>query len=153
MNDDPLIARKTETSDNVIPASNSSMARALYRLGLILDKKDYIQQAKRALNNMKENLVGYPDYYSNWAILMDWFIAEPYEVAISGDNAGKLNNELNKHFLPNCIFIGSQGKSDLPLLQEKFKTRETLIYVCRNKTCGLPVKSAENAWREINGDN
>ena len=33
--DEPLIARKSETSDNVIPASNSSMAKALYKLGTL----------------------------------------------------------------------------------------------------------------------
>jgi uncharacterized protein YyaL (SSP411 family) len=147
--DDPLIARKTESSDNVIPASNSSMALALYRLGLIMDNKDYIQQAKRVLTNVKDNVLGYPTYYANWAVLMDWFIAEPYEVAISGDNAMALNQELNQDFIPNCLIMGSTHKSDLPLLEGKFKPGETLIYVCQNKTCQLPVKSAAEALVEI----
>ena len=34
--------------------------------------------------NVKENMLAYPSYYANWAILMDWFINEPFEVAISG---------------------------------------------------------------------
>jgi uncharacterized protein YyaL (SSP411 family) len=148
-NDDPLIARKTESSDNVIPASNSSMALALYRLGLLLDKKDYIDRAKRVLTNVKDNIMGYPNYYANWAVLMDWFIAEPYEVAISGENALALNRELNGHFLPNCLIMGSTHKSELPLLEDKFKAGETLIYVCQNKTCQLPVKSAAEALRQI----
>jgi uncharacterized protein YyaL (SSP411 family) len=148
-NDEPLIARKTESSDNVIPASNSSMALALYRLGLLLDKKDYIDRAKRVLTNVKDNIMGYPNYYANWAVLMDWFIAEPYEVAISGENALALNRELNGHFLPNCLIMGSTHKSELPLLEDKFKAGETLIYVCQNKTCQLPVKSAAEALRQI----
>ncbi|MCB0616745.1 MAG: thioredoxin domain-containing protein, partial [Phaeodactylibacter sp.] len=40
--DPPLIARKMETEDNVIPASNSAMARALHRLGTLLYNKDYL---------------------------------------------------------------------------------------------------------------
>jgi len=149
LSDDPLIARKTESSDNVIPASNSSMALALYRLGLILDNRDYIQQSKRALNNMKDNLMGYPIYYANWAILMDWAINEPYEVAVSGEEAVQINCDLNKHFLPGCIFMGSIQKSKLPLLEDKFKADETLIYVCQNKTCQLPTKKVEDALLQI----
>ncbi len=149
INDVPLIARKTEISDNVIPASNSSMAMALYRLGLLLDKPEYLQQARKALNNVKDNVLGYPVFYANWAILMDWTISEPYEVAISGVGAIDLNHELNKHFLPNCSFSGSKLASSLPLLEGKYKEGETLIYVCRNKTCQLPVRSAAEALKEI----
>ena len=149
INDDPLIARKTEVSDNVIPASNSSMAQALYRLGLLLDRKEYIQQARKALNNVKENVMGYPGFYANWAILMDWAIAEPYEVAIAGNDAVILNKELSGHFLPNCVFLGSKVSSSLPLLEGKFKEGETLIYVCQNKTCQLPVRSAIEALTEM----
>jgi len=150
--DDPLIARKTESSDNVIPASNSSMALALYKLGLLLDNKDYINQSKRALNNIKDNIMGYPTYYANWAILMDWFITEPYEVAISGPSALDLNSELNRHFLPNCLIMGSTSPSKLPLLQDKLNPGQTLIYICQNKTCQLPVNSAAEALGQINAN-
>ena len=150
--DDPLIARKTESSDNVIPASNSSMALALYRLGLLMDNKDYIQRAKRVLTNVKDNIMGYPNYYANWAVLMDWFIAEPYEVVISGENALTLNQELNRYFIPNSIIMGSRGQSKLPLLEDKFKPGDTFIYVCQNKTCQLPVKSVAAALVEMDYD-
>ena len=148
-NDDPLIARKTESSDNVIPASNSSMALALYRLGLLLDKSDYIQRTKRVLTNVKDNVFGHPTYYANWAVLMDWWIAEPYEVAISGPDALALSGELNKHFLPDCLFMGSTHPSGVPLLQEKYKPGQTLIHVCQNKTCQLPVTSAAEALKQV----
>ena len=147
--DDPLIARKTEISDNVIPASNSSMAKVLYLLGMIYDKNDYIEKSKRALMNIKETMLGYPSYYANWAILMDYFLDEPYEVAIVGGQSEQLKDEFGKYFLPNCIFVGSKNSSVLPLLQDKFKAGETLIYVCQNKTCQLPVKSVEEALKQI----
>jgi uncharacterized protein len=148
-NDNPLIARKTESSDNVIPASNSSMALVLYRLGLLMDNPGYIERAKRVLTNVKDNVMGYPTYYANWAVLMDWMIQEPYEVAITGDNALDINQQLNQHFLPNCIILGSRGQSLLPLLNDKFKSGSTLIHVCQNKTCQLPVKSAAEALGQI----
>ncbi len=149
VSDAPLIARKTETSDNVIPASNSSMAKTLYQLGMIYDNRDYIEKSNRALQNMHENITGHPSYYANWAILLDWFIDEPYEVAIAGENTEVLLREFDKVFLPNCLFLGTQSQSKLPLLEGKLKQGETLIYVCKNKTCQLPVKSVEEALKQI----
>ena len=145
ISDEPLIARKTEMTDNVIPASNSSMAKVLFALGIIYDYKDYTEKSKRALQNMQDNIVGYPSYYANWAQLLDGFTNPPYEVAIVGEKALALKVELSKQFLPNCVFVGSTGVASLPLLQDKRPTAETLIYVCQNKTCLLPVRTLVEA--------
>jgi uncharacterized protein YyaL (SSP411 family) len=149
--DAPLIARKTESSDNVIPASNSSMAKVLYQLGMLHDNADYINKAKRAVMNLKENMLNYPSYYANWAMLMDNFIDEPYEVAFVGKDALKLSQSFGEHYLPNCIVLGSIKESTLPLLEMKYKVNETLIYVCKNKSCKLPVKSVEEAISQVTG--
>ncbi|HHB52656.1 MAG TPA: thioredoxin domain-containing protein, partial [Saprospiraceae bacterium] len=55
--DPALIARKQELSDNVIPGSNSSMARALFTLGTYLYKPDYIQMAGQMLHSVEPNIV------------------------------------------------------------------------------------------------
>lgn len=139
INDVPLIARKTETSDNVIPASNSSMAKVLFQLGTIFDQNDYIEKAKRASANMRENVITHPSFYANWAILADWLIDEPFQIAIAGENAHELRKQFSNHFLPNCLFLGcSVEATSVPLLKEKHVKDETLIYLCQNKTCQLP---------------
>lgn len=149
INDEPLITRKTEMSDNVIPASNSSMAKVLYILGAIYNNKDYLEKSRRALQNMLENITGYPSYYANWAMLSDNFIDEPFEVAIVGDKSAVFKREFDKYFLPNCIFIGTRNKSSLPLLEGKDRQGETLIYVCKGKTCQLPVKTVADAIKQL----
>lgn len=149
INDAPLIARKTESQDNVIPSSNSSMTKVLYRLGLIYDKADYIEKAKRATSTFKENIMGYAAFYANWACVADWIIDEPYEIAIVGEKAEELRSELQKYFLPNAVVLSSGGESELSLLQGKYKAGETFIYVCKNKTCHLPVKSVDEALKQM----
>ncbi len=148
INDVPLIARKTETSDNVIPASNSSMAKVLFQLGTIFAQNDYIEKAERALLNMHENVLSHPSFYANWAMLADWFIAEPFQIAIRGDNAHEVRKQCTNYFLPNCLFLGSTSAvTSVPLLEGKHVKGDTLIYVCENKTCQLPVRSAEEALK------
>ena len=125
------------------------MAKVLYRLGMLYDDKQYIEKSKRMLMNVRENILQYPSYYANWAILMDWFIDEPYEVAIVGNKAMELNTDFGKHFLPNCIFTGTSSNSKLPLLADKGKQAETLIYVCQNKTCQLRVKTVAEGLSQM----
>lgn len=145
VNDAPLITRKMETSDNVIPASNSSMAHVLYKLGKYLDKRDYIDKSYKALLTMKEYAISYTDFYANWAALSGYFINEPYEIVVCGNNAKLLLIELQRQYLPNCLIIGSEGESNFPLLQNRYVKDETLIYVCQNKVCQMPVKNMEEA--------
>jgi len=150
--DTPLIARKTETSDNVIPASNSIMAKNLYRLGLIMDDRKYTETTRAMLLNMKTNTLQHTSFYANWASLMKQVIHEPFVVAISGSNALAIRKEFGKHFLPHCIFVGSNTFSNLPLLKDKTIGTATQIYVCRNNTCGIPVQSVEAALRQMRSE-
>jgi len=47
-----LIARKKEIFDNVIPGSNSVMARNLHTLGFLLDREDWKEQARSMTNRL-----------------------------------------------------------------------------------------------------
>lgn len=149
VNDAPLITRKTETSDNVIPASNSSMAQALFRLGLLYDNPDYLEKSRKAVAHVRENMLTHPGYYANWAMLADYLIEEPFEIALVGEKAAEKRSELQKYFLPHVIFLGSKSASSLPLLKEKHRSDGTYIYICRNKTCGLPLKEVNEALDQV----
>lgn len=149
INDAPFIARKTETSDNVIPSSNSSMAKVLFQLGLYYGQSDYTAKAKRALLLLKENTLQHPSFYANWALLADWFITEPAEVVVAGKNAVALSKEFSANYLPGCVLSGAEKPSHLPLLAGRVKENETLIYVCYNKACQLPVKTVKEAMKQL----
>ncbi len=147
--DDPLIARKTETTDNVIPSSNSSMAKALYLLGHLLDQESYLRIARQQTLNLKENALKHTAFYANWAMQTDAFIFEPYEVAICGDKALDIRKAIAKDYRPDAIVLGSAKESSLPLLQGKTQASDTWIYVCRNKTCQLPVRTVQEAKKQM----
>ncbi len=148
--DVPLIARKMETSDNVIPASNSAMAKSLYLLGHYFDKEEYTSRAKQMLHNVKHLMLNYGAGYSNWAMLLQNFVDPFYEIAIVGKDAEKLRVELDAHFIPNKLLIGSSTASKLPLLENKFMEGRTLVYVCKNKSCQLPVSTVAEALKQLN---
>ncbi len=144
--DAALIARKKEIHDNVIPASNSSMAKGLFMLGIYFDEKKYAEIALQMLNNVKDDMERYASSYSNWGILYLNVSASFKEIVIAGKDALQKREELNRHYLPDKILAGSiDGKSKLSLLEQRYDETKTLIYVCENKTCKLPVPTVEDA--------
>ncbi|MEM6320691.1 MAG: thioredoxin domain-containing protein [Bacteroidota bacterium] len=145
--DPPLIARKMETSDNVIPASNSIIAKDLYLLGLYFYDQDFLGTAKQMMRNMSETIVGaeQPNFYSNWCGLYSLLVHPPYEVAIVGENYAALQKNWHRQYLPNAILLGGKDEGTLELLQSKLQAGETFIYVCQNKVCKFPVAEVDEA--------
>ncbi len=147
--DPSLIARKMELSDNVIPSSNSEMAKNLFILGHYLYNDDYIEKAKQMLNNIKENAIEHGTYYANWDILMAWMTSEPYEIAIVGDDCETNRKEFDSHYLPNVFFSGGITEGNLEALTGKLIEGETTIYVCRDKQCQRPVNEVSEALKLV----
>ncbi len=145
--DEQLIARKSEIMDGVIPSSNSVMAHNLKKLGLLFDNARYGDIAAQLLRNVAPQIARYGSSYSNWAALLMNEIFGVYEIAITGENSDKMRVEFEKNYIPNKIMLGGK-KGSLPLLQEKFASA-TRIFICKDKTCGLPAENIEEALKQI----
>jgi hypothetical protein len=140
-----LISRTFEVTDNVIPASNSVMSKNLFRLAYLLDKPEYLQTAQKMLDRISGNMADYPSGYSNWAQLLLNLAETHFEAAIVGHRAVSLLHELQRHFLPQVIFCAGTNERNLALLQDRFVAGKTLIYICQDKSCKLPVETAAEA--------
>ncbi|UZR93642.1 thioredoxin domain-containing protein [Chondrinema litorale] len=145
-----LIARKKELFDSVIPSSNSIMAHNLFKLGHILENENLLDTAKNMLNKIAPLVESEPRYLANWAQLYLKFLEAPVEIAIIGKEHQQFSMQLREVFLPNAIINACEETSQLPLLQNrKAIDGKTTIYVCRNKSCQLPVFSIDDALQQI----
>jgi len=142
--DKPLIARKKELSDNVIPSSNSIMARNLFHLGVYQYNNDYRERSIKMLNSIVGELEN-PTFYSNWCQLYNSFVWEPFEVAIVGNDYSSFRKELDQNYLPNVLLLGGKTEGSMKLLQNKLVDGQTTVYVCQNKSCKLPVTEVSKA--------
>ena len=143
--DTSLVTRNIEYRDNVIPASNSIMAKNLLKLSHYFDNEAYYNTATSMLNNVKPEMTQYPSGFSNWFDLMLNYTNNFYEVAIVGGAVFEKLEELNTSYLPNKLIVGSVGENELPLLKNRYVDGKTLIYVCVNKACKLPVSEVDQA--------
>ncbi|WP_442590665.1 thioredoxin domain-containing protein [Pedobacter sp. AW31-3R] len=138
-----LIARKHEIMDNVIPAANSVMAQNLKLLGLLFDENRYTEKAELMLAAVFPQIKTYGSAYSNWSIQLLNEVGGINEIAITGDHSDQVKKELSKRYIPNKIVLAGTN-STLPLLKDK-QTFETKIYICRNKSCQMPVTTVDEA--------
>lgn len=145
-NDDAgLVTRSIEYRDNVIPASNSIMAKNLFKLSHYFDNEHFSKTAMTMLNNVKPEMQEYPSGYSNWYDLMLNYTNPFYEVAIVGKEAKQKITALNKAYIPNKLIAASSSENNMPLLENRFNPEKTLIYVCVNRACKVPVSEVKDA--------
>jgi uncharacterized protein YyaL (SSP411 family) len=140
-----LITRTIEIHDNVIPSSNSVMARNLFRLSYLLDRPEYLNLVQKMVDQISGNMMDYPSGYSNWSQLLLDLSGTRMEVVIVGEKAVELLRELQKYYFPNVIFCAGATENELPLLKNRYVPGKTLIYICQNNSCLLPVETVEKA--------
>ena len=140
-----LIKETKELSDNVIPASNSQMARNLFVLGTLLVNGKFLLRAETMMKTMVPQMKQNPAFHSNWVALLADFVIGITTVSIVGDEALSRLKEFSAYYLPNAIFFGKLSGESLQSIENQISKGKTLIYICRNKTCFSPVETVTDA--------
>lgn len=140
-----LIARKMEVNDNVIPSSNSVMARNLYYLGRYLNEPKYTDRGRTMLANVYDGMEQYGSGYSNWGMLLLHEIYGLAEVVTPENAADPLI--LQKGGVP--YVLSAKVSADLPLTASKLDVPKDQIMVCFEGTCQLPTKDWSVAKKQV----
>jgi hypothetical protein len=78
------------------------------------------------------------------------YLAFPYfEVGIIGKEFDKKKDEISGQYLPNTVLFGSKLTGSLDILKDKYVEGKTMIYVCENNVCHLPVDDVKEAIKQI----
>lgn len=154
-NRDTLVGRHLDYEDQVMPSSNSAMAFLLYQMGSYFSNQAYLDQAyammDRAFSQMQDE--GTLTHYVNWArLFLQTGYEPPYEIAVVGTSSLALSHALAAKYIPNAIWLGGRTEGSLPLLKDKLVNGKTMIYICQNKLCKLPVSTLTAAWELLGVD-
>ena len=144
-----VIRRTLETGDNVIPASNSIMCKNLFKLSRIFLSSEFEEIAIGMLIKMQDRIKEHPESHANWLHLVLYNISPFYEVAIVGDTAMKKKAIIQSNYLPNSVFAGTEKYGDLDLVKNRYLEDQTLIYICLQGSCKLPIDSVEDTLEQL----
>lgn len=153
MNNDTVLTNHFQNEDNVIPAANSVMAGNLYALYLFAGKPDFLTRAKKMLYHITPQFSKYPQAFANWGNLMLKLTEPHFEVVVSGEMAPKKFLDMQESFHPNVVWAFSEKKSSNSLFKGRFVPGKTLIYVCREGSCQLPVENSDDALKMLAVEN
>lgn len=142
-----LIARKKELFDNVIPGSNSILAHGFLKLSVLVGRPDFRELSESMFYKLKNLILADPQWLSNWASLGLSFTMPMAEIVLSGPEIDAFRKELDLAYYDfNKVFAGTQNRSELPLLKGRdAEADKTVIYVCYENTCRLPVQQVDKA--------
>lgn len=147
--DEALIRRSIETYDKEISSSNSIMAKNLLKFHKLYTEEDYGILAKQMVKNVQENFDESAQGFSNWMHLVLYENQNFHEIAVVGENYKVIGRELSSEYLPNSILVGSKKEGGIDLLKNRYNEGETLVYVCIEGACKLPVTSIEEVLNQL----
>ncbi len=146
--DNEIVVRKQDMTDNVMPASNSVMADNLFRLSYIYKSSSYYNMAMRMLAIVENTLINGGAYYAKWAMLLGNASFTPIEISVIGKDSNKLRNSIMQIYMPNVIFTGGTSEN-VPLLKDRYVTGKTVVYICNNNSCSKPLQSLNEVLSEL----
>lgn len=147
--DQSLIRRTIEVDDNVISSSNSMMAINLYKFDKLFPSEGYGEISNQMLKNVQKDFDRRAQGFSNWLHLVLFNNKNFYEVAIIGDDYRDMAQQISKVYLPNSILAGSKKNGNLDLLKNRKVPGKTLVYICQEGACKLPVSTAKEALEQL----
>jgi uncharacterized protein len=146
-----VLIRKKEIYDNATPSANSTFASVLWRMAILFDRADWRHHAEQMYVAIQASVQQYPTAFGRWA--MGWLAMEKplFEIAIVGKNALVLLPEILALPSPQKIVVVTTiVNEDLPLFRGRFVEHDTLIYVCQNYACQLPVRTVAEVRQLLN---
>jgi uncharacterized protein YyaL (SSP411 family) len=137
-----LIARQKDPFDHATPSGFSMICRALLRLGALVDAK-YAAIAEKELVAIAPAAIANPFGYGQSLCELDRLVRGNVDVVVVGDRSDDrtraLVAEAFRTFLPNRTISWGDG----PLAEGKEAKDVPVAYVCRGRTCSLPVKTPD----------
>lgn len=141
------VVRKKDLYDSAVPSGNATMCLNLWMLGRYLDRADLREQAFTMIVQMQEAIQRFPSSFARWARC---FLAQVFpgpEVAIVGQNWSGVLEDMQRVYWPNRLVMAAEKQQqEFPLLAgRQAADKKTLIFVCKNYSCRLPVQTVTEA--------
>jgi uncharacterized protein len=140
-----LLVNPVETADGVIPSANAIMATTIFRLSRYFFRPDLEGKALEMLAWMHDKILENPSSCAQWLSLAMEANVRSLLVVISGKDAPAYRGELAKRYLPFVMLAGSESKSELPCLVDRFNAEKTTIYICTPDSCLQPLEDIQEA--------
>ncbi|RAJ75458.1 hypothetical protein CLV59_10972 [Chitinophaga dinghuensis] len=135
-----VIVRKKEVYDGATPSGNGIMVQNLWALSVVFGDKQLMEKAIGAVSGLAQTAVRYPTSFGVWASQLLQFVEGTAEIAVVGKDYRERMADAGKWFIPYRVLVGAEkNKEDIPLLTDRYRENDTLVYLCKDYHCIKPV--------------
>lgn len=134
--DKSLFHRKLDITDQVMPSSNSIMATNFFRLGIILNKNEYVEKSTKMVKLVLASMENYPVYHSQWIQLANLLLSGTAQIQVNLQQ-NRWVKHLHLHLTHELAIVHNQELND------------TEAIICYRKTCYKPTHSLPETLQVI----
>jgi len=155
---EPILVRAKDPYDHAVPSGASVACRALLRLGALLDVR-FHEPAARAVEGLAAAAAQNPGGMSGAVALGDRLVQGTVDVVLVGPRQAAatqaLAREVVRALLPDRVLAwvdpsDPRSVEACPILAEgKPAHHQPVAYVCRGRTCSLPIHDPAELAREL----
>lgn len=154
-----LLIRQKEIYDGAIPSGNSVALLNVVRLYRFTGRTDFEDKASQIIKTFSQSIRTSPSAYTHFLSALDFYLGPSKEILIVGSDEHKVKSfmrVINKYFIPNKVTLHKSLEShdSLAKIAEytksfQFTDSKTLVYLCENFTCKLPISSETELNQKI----
>ena len=153
-----LIVRPRDVTDNALPSGHSMMADVLTRLSTAAGKGEFRTIAGQSIRGVRGIMEQFPTGSGHWLCVLDSYLSESKEVVIVvGDDpsaARPMLRRLAAEYQPSALVVARSDQmaemSDWPVFEGRSTVDgEPTAFVCRNYACQLPTTDADTMIAEF----
>jgi uncharacterized protein YyaL (SSP411 family) len=121
------------------------MAENLLLLSIFFDIPEWNERARQMIISIITLAEKYPTTFGVWVLNFQLLVYELKEIAVVGNGYYSVLQKVLNEYIPNKIVQAAENGSDKwALLSGKMSSsKKTLIYLCQNYSCRIPVESFE----------
>ena len=153
-----LIIRPRDVTDNALPSGHSMMTGVLIRLSIITGDGDLRTMASDSLRSVRDIMIQFPTGAGHWLSVLDFYLSNHKEAVIvtsSGSNGpGEMLKRLASAYHTSAIVISApQDAADAspwPVFQGRSAIDDKpTAYICRNYACQLPTTDPDTMMSQV----
>ena len=156
-----LVVRPQDVTDNAVPSGTSMAVDVLLRAGMLLGEPTWIDRARVALERLAPTAAKAPQAFGRLLAAVDFYLGRPVELAVIGSppepQVSEFLEVVRSRYLPNqLVAVAPAGgqRSATPLLRDRraIDGRVT-AYLCEGFVCQAPTTNPSELAGQLDAFN
>jgi uncharacterized protein YyaL (SSP411 family) len=149
-----LVVRPQDVTDNAIPSGTSLAVDVLLRAGMLLGEPEWTDRAQRTLERLAPTAAKAPSAFGRLLAALDFHLGRIVEVAViaePGDpSVDGLLDVVRERFVPNRLVAAGASDPAIPLLAgRRAIDGKATVYLCEHFVCQAPTQDPAELARQL----